>query len=388
MIARLESESFDVRNRALEDLRLLAEAARPALEAHRDSKLLETRSRVRELLDELDQARARLRPTESRPGRLTPVEGGQGGDPFGENPPRGERPGRRLPGGMPPGIEEKFEEMRRMQAEMDRLMREGRAFPPTGDPFGGRPTFRFDFGPGSGATSSRTIMRDGAALTLTESPDGVTFEAAVNGAKETYKAKDVETLKAENPELVEKFGDSGIFDSGAVGVFGGDPFGGNRARRGRTADSRPSGSRTPKSPSSTGDASPPPEGEPLRPLPGPGRTDPGAEPAPRGQGAPVVPAVPSTSRRLGIAVGAVPPLLDKHLRLGGVGVVVDSVEPGSAAAAAGLSTDDVVTHCDGEPVRSAEDLRRILAQGDGTVVVRFVREGSPGEVSIRFSNRR
>ena len=351
LIGRLESVSFDVRNRALEELRGLAESARPALEAHRDSKLLETRTRVRELLDELDQARGRLRPSESRPGRLAPFDGGHDVDPFGEDPTTGDPRMRRSRGGSPPGGLEPFEELRRMQAEMDRLMRDGRAFPPTGGLFGGRPTFQFDFGPGTGGTSSRTLIRDGAVLTLSESPDGATFETVVDGAKETYKAKDLQTLKSEHPELVERFGDSGIFDSGAGGVFVGDPFGGTRNRPQRPVESRPSGGRS------------------LRPIPS-------------------APPVPTPNLRLGVAVSAVPSLLDRHLRLGGVGVVIESVEPDSAAKTAGLLIDDVVTHCGGEPVGSAEDLRRILSKGGTSVVVRIVREGTPQEISVGFPNRR
>ena len=46
------------------------------------------------------------------------------------------------------------------------------------------------------------------------------------------------------------------------------------------------------------------------------------------------------------------------------GVVVSSVEPFSAAAAAGLETGDIITEAAGQPVKSKEDLDKILGVMD------------------------
>ncbi|HEY0874871.1 MAG TPA: PDZ domain-containing protein, partial [Vicinamibacterales bacterium] len=46
------------------------------------------------------------------------------------------------------------------------------------------------------------------------------------------------------------------------------------------------------------------------------------------------------------------------------GVVVAGVEPGSRAADAGLRTGDVIEEVDRKPVKSIEELRSALDQGD------------------------
>jgi hypothetical protein len=373
LIERLEDESYDVRVRATEDLRALGEQARAALEARRDAKGLETRTRVRELLAELDEKRAR---TDGRPGRLRPSapESGEAPSPFGGAP---------LPP-MPPmrpfdslrDLHQQMEEMRRWSAEMDRLMRGSAPRPGVDGPFGPGETFTFGLGPGGSSSSQRSMSRNGETLSVTEDEQGVKVKVVDRNGESRFEAKSLDELKAAHPELVERFGDTGMLEGGTVRVFrGGDPFGGGGLGGPPGAASRPAGRRRlePAAPGA------PERARKMAPV----EADPNAPPTP-----PAPPAGVRTTRMLGVYAGEVPALLDKHLKLGGVGVVVDRVEAGGLAARAGVLQDDVLTHVAGEPVRSIADLRRLVAAQSGTFVVRVVREGAPQEITVDAPNPR
>jgi serine protease Do len=59
------------------------------------------------------------------------------------------------------------------------------------------------------------------------------------------------------------------------------------------------------------------------------------------------------------------------------GVVVDSVEDGSAAAEAGLQRGDVITQVNRQPVTNESDYNRLINQGKGKSVLLYVnRQGS------------
>ena len=70
---------------------------------------------------------------------------------------------------------------------------------------------------------------------------------------------------------------------------------------------------------------------------------------------------------------------------GGEGVYVTSVVPGSAAAAAGIAPNDVITAVDGQPTRTTEELAGVLAglKPGQRVSVRIVQpDGSRREVQV------
>ena len=64
---------------------------------------------------------------------------------------------------------------------------------------------------------------------------------------------------------------------------------------------------------------------------------------------------------LGITIEDLTPALagDMHLELPG-GAVITHVEPGSAAARAGIAPGDVIVRANGQPIQDAGDLRNLV----------------------------
>ncbi len=94
---------------------------------------------------------------------------------------------------------------------------------------------------------------------------------------------------------------------------------------------------------------------------------------------------------LGVAIQELTPELREALELddGLEGVVISDVQPGSPAAEYGLERGDVVTEIDGERVRSPQELRNTIGlrpPGDD-VELRYVREDTPGEVTVTLGAR-
>jgi S1-C subfamily serine protease len=56
-------------------------------------------------------------------------------------------------------------------------------------------------------------------------------------------------------------------------------------------------------------------------------------------------------------------------------VVVQRIEPGSAAAAAGIRTDDVIAEINRQPVANAAQFERLYKQTRGKLLLLVVREG-------------
>jgi hypothetical protein len=369
LVRLLDDPSYDVRAKATDDLRALGEKARAALEARRDAEALETRTRVRDLLNELDAAKAGRRPGPHGEGEVVRPDDGsarsedaareqlrrffepRGFDPFGPFPPIG--PFRDMD-----AWRKSLEDMDKLHEEMERLMRDGveRRF----DLGGGGTSFRFELGPGGSATSTRYVTTpDGLQAEVIESQDGVVLKLRENDVTTTYEAADMETLKAQYPEVAERLKNYGVLDSGSTRVF----RGGVLAPR---AESRASGAKARRlEPIDGGVAPTPPKIGPAPAPPSP----------PRSEGD-----VRGGRRVLGVSVVAPPPILDKHLRLGGVGVVVQTVEPSSEADRAGVRADDVLTHLDGEPVASVDDVRRLVGASKGALKIRLIREGAVVEL--------
>lgn len=69
------------------------------------------------------------------------------------------------------------------------------------------------------------------------------------------------------------------------------------------------------------------------------------------------------------------------------GVLVTSVEDETPAKTAGLRAGDVITKIDGEPVRTAGELRRRLDRASGEVALTIVRERREQVVKVEISER-
>ena len=70
-------------------------------------------------------------------------------------------------------------------------------------------------------------------------------------------------------------------------------------------------------------------------------------------------------------------------------IVVRSVTPGSAAAAAGLEPEDGILRLDGQEIASQEDLQKVMAahQPGDTVPLTVERNGEPVELALTFGER-
>ncbi|MCC6858314.1 MAG: DegQ family serine endoprotease [Bryobacterales bacterium] len=85
----------------------------------------------------------------------------------------------------------------------------------------------------------------------------------------------------------------------------------------------------------------------------------------------------SGQARLGISVQELTPAIARELGLprGTAGVLVSDVQPGSAAAEAGLQRGDVIQEVNRRPVRSVADFRRAAGGRDGQPVLLLVNRG-------------
>jgi hypothetical protein len=93
---------------------------------------------------------------------------------------------------------------------------------------------------------------------------------------------------------------------------------------------------------------------------------------------------------LGVATSPAAPVLQKHLKLPeGVGLVVDFVEPGSPAAAAGLQPYDVLVRLERQILVNPQQLAVLVRTFEPGANVTFhaVREGEPVEVALQLVER-
>lgn len=94
------------------------------------------------------------------------------------------------------------------------------------------------------------------------------------------------------------------------------------------------------------------------------------------------------SAHLGVNLGDVSAAKAQELKLPAVaGAIVKSVQPGSAAAKAGLETGDAIVEFDGIRVRSAEELRRLIRETpvDRTVAIKVVRDGKTSILTAKLA---
>lgn len=189
---------------------------------------------------------------------------------------------------------------------------------------------------------SRGTTQQFQGYSLQIGPDGVTLESTENadgnGEKKTYKAKDMDELLRNYPELKEKLGGSEHFD------LQGGPGGGWFFLKDGL-----------------------PENDWLR------STRPSQQPP---------------TDVLGIYSQKLTPEQAKELELEPEqGLRIDSVKPGTIAQILGLRRGDTIVELDGQPIYSAEDVRRILKErkADEDLTVTLVGEGANSRRTLRWS---
>jgi hypothetical protein len=201
--------------------------------------------------------------------------------------------------------------------------------------------------PGNGSVSKSVVIGPDGTVEILKDGSGITVTIKDrDGTTSVHTAKDLETFRKEHPEVYEKYKGMGL-DGGSARLPSMDwprgwPFE-DPVWRGRFGDPRT------------------PVVDVLRPD--------GVPQAPKG-------------RQLGVVVEKVPPLLDRHLKLGGVGVVVVEVVPGSLAAKIGLAPDDIIRKVDGTSIGDVDGIRRAMNPGgdvqkDALPSVEILRDGVP-----------
>jgi hypothetical protein len=337
-IRNLDSDSFDARTKAMDELRAAGEAARSELEAARKSPSLETRSRAETLLKELDDKKA---PGEKPAGAL------RGRPRAGVRPlaPDDEPTGEPKPSDRAANVPQR-EDYPDPQAYVEALrkwMEKDNRFPnwvlPDGTLDRSFTVIRPDMVQGMTGNSVSIEHVDGETRTFSSGPDGVTLKVerrddAGKPTVESWSAKSVEELKEKHPDVWEKYHPANGGMTGQTWTL----------RRGFDANPRNQ------------------VVVPSMPLP---------------------PALDDNQPKLGVIPSAVPPVLDKQLKLNGEGMVIDSVYPGSLAARLGIQELDVLVRLDGEVVRDRADIGRVLGRRSpaATVTARVIREGAPVDLS-------
>lgn len=90
-------------------------------------------------------------------------------------------------------------------------------------------------------------------------------------------------------------------------------------------------------------------------------------------------------RRLGVSVLELTEQLADHYGVAD-GVLVATVEEDTPASRAGLEAGDVITRVAGEPVASANELRRRLAAADGEIAIDIMRDGTARTLRATFGD--
>jgi serine protease Do len=96
-----------------------------------------------------------------------------------------------------------------------------------------------------------------------------------------------------------------------------------------------------------------------------------------------------SSRSTGMMIDNLTPQLREFFgEKGGHGVLVRSVEKGSAAEAAGIKAGDVIVKVDNETIENRSDYRRALRDREGAVKIGIVRENREQTVTMNIAPRR
>jgi len=94
---------------------------------------------------------------------------------------------------------------------------------------------------------------------------------------------------------------------------------------------------------------------------------------------------------LGLSTIEVPGFLGKQFHLhANTGLLVQAVDPGSPAAKAGFTVDDIITKVDGNPVASQRELANIIhARKSGDQLeLEYIHEGTPGKRGVQLGAHR
>ncbi|MFT4514058.1 MAG: hypothetical protein ACI89X_000854 [Planctomycetota bacterium] len=119
----------------------------------------------------------------------------------------------------------------------------------------------------------------------------------------------------------------------------------------------------------------------FRPSPAQSRR---AQPSPKAVGA-----VPPTGRRLGIQTKPIPDALRAYLEMAeGTGLMVDSIQEDTLAAALRLRSGDIVTKINGSKIGSPNDVQMVLGaiKKGASVDVEFIRRGDRREATTEKQN--
>jgi hypothetical protein len=328
-IKNLDHESFEVRTKAMDELRAAGEAARADLETARSSPSLEVRTRAEALLKDLDAAKTASR-SDLRP--LAPEA-----DPAQR--PRGSNVRPRAQDFDDPRAF--AEALRKHVADLERAM--GRTELRLPEELWIEQAIVPDVQWDLGTTFTVAETRDGETVTMKSGSDGVRVSVkrkneAGEQIVESWSAPSLEEFKTQHPDVWAKHGHLAS---------------GGRFRTSILTVPRPQ-------------LAPPP---PIAPSPG----DP-VTPVP----------VPMTGvGRLGVYASPPPAVLDRHLKLNGSGLVIDDVEPRSLAVRLGIQALDVLLEIDGQKVRTRDDIGKAMNRKDApaTIAVKLLREGEIKEFS-------
>ena len=338
-VGQLGSDSYRDRLQAENELRKLGEAARPALQrAAGDDRDSEVQWRAKRLLRQFGApaGEGAQEPAPQRGGLVERGKRGAGDRAAPEVVDQGRAP-------RAGGVDD-------MRAEFDRIFKrfEEMGLDVPSRRFFDDPFFRdleSQFGRGLGLPG----MGSGQGMSVQIGPDGVRVEVAEqgeDGKSETkvYEAPDMETFQEKYPGVLKGnglklgFGDLDEQMETLRGRIG-------KLERGFDWDlAEPRVLRLPK--------------------PGLGVVPPPVPPAP--------------GRRLGVTVKSIPDVLREYLELGDAGLMVETVQDDSLAAACGLRADDIVVKIGDREIASPADVAAALGaikKGD-EVRVDFVRRGS------------
>jgi len=347
-IKNLDNDSFELRTKAMEDLRASGEDARADLEEAKKSSSLEVRTRAETLLKELDAKKTPATGVKKGVKPLVPDE-----DRPTETPAAGK---------APPRVED-FRDVHAYIDAMQKWMRDqmgkDQRFPTfvipdmdlkldekdQGLDIAGTHVITTDM---LGGSSVSVTHKDGETVTWKSGSDGVTLTVqkrneAGETTSESWSGKDEEDFKKQHPDVWEKY-HSGEGMMRTFTVQGG--------RRGQNVfrGQRDQGGVAP--------VAPPPPITALREIDGAGPF-------------------------LGVTTSEVSVVLDKQLKLKGEGVVVESVSEGSLAERMGIKPYDVLVQLDGQVIHDRDDIIRTVRKKDAPAqsTARVMREGTVTELS-------